>query len=126
MCVYIHICICTNMIPCICIYIYIYIYIDMQEWKAALTGGNLGHRPGLNLGWSFVMIIVIVIVVVIHLLLLLLLLLLALAWACPITSLPFVHSSRRSYRLSDPVNNSDCRSACDKFTPPEDDTRWNL
>ena len=26
----------------------------------------------------------------------------------PITSLPFVHTARRSYRLSDPVNNSDC------------------
>ena len=26
-----------------------------------------------------------------------------------ITSLPFVHTARRSYRLSDPVNNSDCR-----------------
>lgn len=25
-----------------------------------------------------------------------------------ITSLPFVHTARRSYRLSDPVNNSDC------------------
>jgi hypothetical protein len=24
-----------------------------------------------------------------------------------ITSLPFVHTARRSYRLSDPVNNSD-------------------
>ena len=28
-----------------------------------------------------------------------------------ITSLPFVHTARRSYRLSDPVNNSDCSSA---------------
>ena len=28
-----------------------------------------------------------------------------------ITSLPFVHTARRSYRLSDPVNNSDWRSA---------------
>ena len=28
-----------------------------------------------------------------------------------ITSLPFVHTARRSYRLSDPVNNSDRRSA---------------
>ena len=27
-----------------------------------------------------------------------------------ITSLPFVHTARRSYRLSDPVNNSDCSS----------------
>jgi len=27
-----------------------------------------------------------------------------------ITSLPFVHTARRSYRLSVPVNNSDCRS----------------
>ena len=27
-----------------------------------------------------------------------------------ITSLPFVHTARRSYRLSDPVNNSDYRS----------------
>ena len=27
-----------------------------------------------------------------------------------ITSLPFVHTARRSYRLSDPVNNSDRRS----------------
>ena len=26
-----------------------------------------------------------------------------------ITSLPFVHTARRSYRLSDPVNNSDLR-----------------
>ena len=26
-----------------------------------------------------------------------------------ITSLPFVHTARRSYRLSDPVNNSDRR-----------------
>ena len=26
----------------------------------------------------------------------------------PITSLPFVHTARRSYRLSDPVNNLDC------------------
>ena len=25
-----------------------------------------------------------------------------------ITSLPFVHTARRSYRLSDPVNNSEC------------------
>ena len=25
-----------------------------------------------------------------------------------ITSLPFVHTARRSYRLSVPVNNSDC------------------
>ena len=25
-----------------------------------------------------------------------------------ITSLPFVHTARRSYRLSDPVNNLDC------------------
>ena len=25
-----------------------------------------------------------------------------------ITSLPFVHTARRSYRVSDPVNNSDC------------------
>ena len=32
-----------------------------------------------------------------------------------ITSLPFVHTARRSYRLSDPVNNSDlsyCEFAC--------------
>ena len=27
-----------------------------------------------------------------------------------ITSLPFVQTARRSYRLSDPVNNSDCSS----------------
>ena len=27
-----------------------------------------------------------------------------------ITSLPFVHTARRSYRSSDPVNNSDCRT----------------
>ena len=27
-----------------------------------------------------------------------------------ITSLPFVHTARRSYRLSDPVNNSDLRA----------------
>ena len=26
-----------------------------------------------------------------------------------ITSLPFVHTARRSYRLSDPVNTSECR-----------------
>ena len=26
-----------------------------------------------------------------------------------ITSLPFVHTARRSYRLNDPVNNLDCR-----------------
>ena len=28
-----------------------------------------------------------------------------------IMSLPFVHTARRSYRLSDPVNHSDCYSA---------------
>ena len=28
-----------------------------------------------------------------------------------ITALPFVHTARRSYRLSDPVNNSDRRNA---------------
>ena len=28
-----------------------------------------------------------------------------------ITSLPFVHTARRSYRLSDPVNNLDCSNA---------------
>ena len=28
-----------------------------------------------------------------------------------ITSLPFVHTARRSYRVSDPVNNSDCRGS---------------
>ena len=28
-----------------------------------------------------------------------------------ITSLPFVHTARRSYRLSDPVNNSDCSAS---------------
>ena len=38
-----------------------------------------------------------------------------------ITSLPFVHTARRSYRLSDPMNNSDCegsgfRSSCRKFS----------
>ncbi len=27
-----------------------------------------------------------------------------------ITSLPFVHTARRSYRLSDPVNNLDCNT----------------
>ena len=27
-----------------------------------------------------------------------------------VRSLPFVHTARRSYRLSDPVNNSDCSS----------------
>ena len=27
-----------------------------------------------------------------------------------ITSLPFVHTARRSYRLSDPVNTSDCEN----------------
>ena len=27
-----------------------------------------------------------------------------------ITSLPFVHTARRSYRLSDPVNSSECRA----------------
>ena len=32
-----------------------------------------------------------------------------------ITSLPFVHTARRSYRLSDPVNNSDC-SICQFLT----------
>ena len=40
-----------------------------------------------------------------------------------ITSLPFVHTARRSYRLSDPVNNSDCevpgfRVLCRKFSEP--------
>ena len=40
-----------------------------------------------------------------------------------ITSLPFVHTARRSYRLSDPVNNSDCegpgfRVSCRKFSEP--------
>ena len=40
-----------------------------------------------------------------------------------ITSLPFVHTARRSYRLSDPVNNSDCeelgfRTPCRKFSEP--------
>ena len=40
-----------------------------------------------------------------------------------ITSLPFVHTARRSYRLSDPVNNSDCegfgfRGLCRKFSEP--------
>ena len=40
-----------------------------------------------------------------------------------ITSLPFVHTARRSYRLSDPVNNSDCerpgfRVFCRKFSEP--------
>ncbi len=30
-----------------------------------------------------------------------------------ITSLPFVHTARRSYRLSDPVNNSDCSGCSD-------------
>ena len=28
-----------------------------------------------------------------------------------ITSLPFVHTARRSYRLNDPVNNLDCSNA---------------
>jgi hypothetical protein len=28
-----------------------------------------------------------------------------------IMSLPFVHTARRSYRLSDPVNDSDCARA---------------
>ena len=28
-----------------------------------------------------------------------------------IASLPFVHTARRSYRLSDPVNNLDCSNA---------------
>ncbi len=34
-----------------------------------------------------------------------------------ITSLPFVHTARRSYRLSDPVNNLDCclPAACGQF-----------
>ena len=37
-----------------------------------------------------------------------------------ITSLPFVHTARRSYRLSDPVNNSDWRNICcaGKFSEP--------
>ena len=40
-----------------------------------------------------------------------------------ITSLPFVHTARRSYRLSDPVNNSDCSFFsfwihCGKFNKP--------
>ena len=29
-----------------------------------------------------------------------------------ITSLPFVHTARRSYQLSDPLNNSDCETVC--------------
>ena len=34
----------------------------------------------------------------------------------PITSLPFVHTARRSYRLSGPVNNSDwCRFRFSEF-----------
>ena len=40
-----------------------------------------------------------------------------------ITSLPFVHTARRSYRLSDPVNNLDygsldCRVIRGKFSEP--------
>ena len=40
-----------------------------------------------------------------------------------ITSLPFVHTARRSYRLSDPVNNPDCDEPsslvhCRKFREP--------
>ncbi len=41
-----------------------------------------------------------------------------------ITSLPFVHTARRSYRLSDPVNNldiclpADCRQVSCKFSEP--------
>ena len=40
-----------------------------------------------------------------------------------ITSLPFVHTARRSYRLSDPVNTSDCnrcgfRTLCKKLNKP--------
>ena len=40
-----------------------------------------------------------------------------------ITSLPFVHTARRSYRLSDPVNTSECRlysfcSVCAKLNKP--------
>ena len=41
-----------------------------------------------------------------------------------IKSLPFVHTARRSYRLDDPVNNSDCDIAwfatlcCGKFSKP--------
>jgi hypothetical protein len=40
-----------------------------------------------------------------------------------ITSLPFVHTARRSYRLSDPVNNSDRVGSsfwflCGKFRKP--------
>ena len=40
-----------------------------------------------------------------------------------ITSLPFVHTARRSYRLSDPVNNLDCEELvlpvlCRKFSEP--------
>jgi hypothetical protein len=36
-----------------------------------------------------------------------------------ITSLPFVHTARRSYRLSDPVNNSDCRAFSSLVAPAE-------
>ena len=32
-----------------------------------------------------------------------------------ITSLPFVHTARRSYRLSGPVNNSDCGDPVNGF-----------
>ena len=32
-----------------------------------------------------------------------------------ITSLPFVHTARRSYRLSGPVNNSDCDDPVNGF-----------
>ena len=40
-----------------------------------------------------------------------------------IASLPFVHTARRSYRLSDPVNNLDCEELvlpvlCRKFSEP--------
>ena len=39
-----------------------------------------------------------------------------------IMSLPFVHTARRSYRLSDPVNESDCdyseMKCCGKFRKP--------
>ena len=40
-----------------------------------------------------------------------------------ITSLPFVHTARRSYRLNGPVNNSDCGLFrfgiyCEKFSKP--------
>ena len=68
-------------------YIYIYIYIEREreregsEWRR--TGCLCKRGCNTALGGGF------------H----------------PVTSLPFALTARRSYRLSDPVNNSDCISA---------------